>query len=70
MDKVRVCLVGAGRVARVHGYNLKTCIPNSELVAIVDKKEELAEDLAGELSLARYLKIISKPSIGENLMQW
>ena len=56
MDKVRVCLVGAGRVARVHGYNLKTCIPNSELVAIVDKKEELAEDLASELSVSKVFK--------------
>lgn len=53
MDKVRVCLIGAGRVAKVHGYNLKTYIPNSELVAVVDKKKDLAKKLAEELSIPR-----------------
>jgi len=37
MDKVKICLIGAGRAGEVHGdvYNLN--IPDSEIVAIIDK---------------------------------
>jgi len=52
MDKVKVCLIGAGRVAKVHGSNVKTYIPSSEVVAVVDKDEGVARKLAEELGIA------------------
>jgi len=51
MDKVKICLIGAGRVAKVHGFNLKVYIPSSEIVAVVDKEMGIARKLAEELDI-------------------
>lgn len=52
MNKVRICLIGGGRVARVHGTNLKDQIPSSEVVAVVDAREDVAEALASDLKVS------------------
>jgi predicted dehydrogenase len=45
---LRVCLVGAGRVARVHAHSLVHHVPAAQLVAIVDP-DRSALDEAGEM---------------------
>lgn len=52
MDKVKVCLIGAGRVARVHGAILKYNVTSSEVVAVADAKEEIARKLAEDLGIS------------------
>jgi len=47
-QKVRVALIGAGRIGRVHARNLATQIPEVELVAVVDIFAEAAQKLAAE----------------------
>ena len=47
-QSIRVCLVGAGRVARVHANSLVRHVPAAELVAIVDPSRT-ALDEAGEM---------------------
>ncbi|GAB4410747.1 MAG: scyllo-inositol 2-dehydrogenase [Anaerolineae bacterium] len=46
-SSVRVCLVGAGRVARVHANSLVNHVPAAQLVALVDP-DPRARDEAGE----------------------
>jgi len=60
MGKVRICLIGAGRVAKVHGFNLKVHIPSSEVVAVVDNQLSIARKLAEELGVARVFKDYQK----------
>ncbi len=46
MSRLRVALVGAGRAGSVHAGNLHDYAARAEVVAIVDERRELAEDLA------------------------
>jgi len=48
-EKVRVCLVGCGRAGMVHGYNLKSFVPNAQLVAVVDADPTQAQRAAETL---------------------
>ena len=50
-NKIRVGLVGAGRIGRVHAENLAYRIPEAELVAVSDIFVEAAETLAAELQV-------------------
>lgn len=45
--RIGVCLIGAGRVAKVHANSLVNHIPDAELVALVDKSQEVLEETAG-----------------------
>ena len=44
--QVRVCLVGAGRAARVHANSLVRHVPDAKLVAVVDVLPESLNKLA------------------------
>ena len=46
MDKVRICLVGAGRAGEVHGDVYYNFIPHSEIVSVFDINIEKAKNLA------------------------
>ncbi|MGQ9851220.1 MAG: Gfo/Idh/MocA family oxidoreductase, partial [Aggregatilineaceae bacterium] len=46
-SSVRVCLVGAGRAARVHANSLVNHVPAAQLVALVDPDARAREE-AGE----------------------
>jgi predicted dehydrogenase len=46
MDKVRICLVGAGRAGEVHGDVYYFSAPNSEIVSIFDIEKAKAQNLA------------------------
>lgn len=48
---VRVCLVGAGRVAKVHANSLVNHVPAGELVAIVDTDPEVLKNTADQFSI-------------------
>lgn len=53
MDRVKICLVGAGRVGRVHGSNLSHSVHEAKLVAVVDKNREAAGKLSQELNVSK-----------------
>ena len=39
--EIRICMVGAGRVAKVHANSLINHVPGGKLVAMVDPVEEV-----------------------------
>ncbi|MDR7567445.1 MAG: Gfo/Idh/MocA family oxidoreductase, partial [Armatimonadota bacterium] len=49
MNRIRVCLVGAGRAGLVHGWNFAFRIPQAELVAVVDGDPNTRARAAEEL---------------------
>ena len=49
--EIRVGLIGAGRIGRVHAENLAYRIPEADLVAVSDIFAEAAHKLAAELSI-------------------
>lgn len=46
-----MCLVGAGRVAKVHANSLVNHVPNSKLVALVDTNLEVLSGVANQFDL-------------------
>lgn len=48
---IRVCLVGAGRVAKVHANSLVYHVPTSKLVAIVDTNPEVLSKVANQFDI-------------------
>ena len=64
---VRFGVIGAGRIGKLHAYNLATCIPGAQLAVIADPLYEAARDLAGQLRVPRatadYQEILRDPDI-------
>jgi myo-inositol 2-dehydrogenase/D-chiro-inositol 1-dehydrogenase len=64
---IKLGLIGAGRIGRVHAENLTYRIPEAELVTVSDLFVEAAENLAGELGLPAayqdHRRILADPSI-------
>ena len=57
-DKVRVCLVGAGRVGGVHANSLARYVPDGELVGVVDAVPEALAAMADRFSVdARFASL-------------
>ncbi|MFC1921822.1 Gfo/Idh/MocA family oxidoreductase [Chloroflexota bacterium] len=55
---IRVCLVGAGRVANVHSNSLVHHVPEGKLVAVVDNNENVLNHLADQFDIKnRYLSL-------------
>jgi myo-inositol 2-dehydrogenase/D-chiro-inositol 1-dehydrogenase/scyllo-inositol 2-dehydrogenase (NAD+) len=50
MDKLKLCLIGAGRAGMVHARNYEFEISNTEIVAVVDTNKKVAEEAARELN--------------------
>jgi myo-inositol 2-dehydrogenase/D-chiro-inositol 1-dehydrogenase/scyllo-inositol 2-dehydrogenase (NAD+) len=50
MEKVKFCLIGAGRAGMVHARNYEFEIANTEIVVVVDTNKKVAEEAAKELS--------------------
>jgi len=48
---VRICLIGAGRVAKVHANSLVKHVPQGELVAIVDTSPDVLQETAEMFSI-------------------
>ena len=51
MDKVRICLVGAGRAGEVHGDVYYFSVPNAEIVSIFDTEKTKAQNLANKYNI-------------------
>ncbi len=54
--KVRIAVIGTGRMGSVHVRNLARSIPEAELAAICDIRLEVAQPLADELGIPRVVK--------------
>jgi predicted dehydrogenase len=62
--QVRVCLVGAGRVAKVHANSLVNHVPGGELVAIVDLAEEALDHTADQFGVNKRFRVL------EDALEW
>ena len=64
---LRIGVIGAGRIGKLHSNNLATRVPNAELAAISDVYEPAAKELAEKLGVPNYYndyhKILEDPTI-------
>lgn len=51
MEKVNVCVIGTGRIGRLHARNLKYQIPGANLLGVADIVEKSAYELASQLEI-------------------
>lgn len=68
MDKkLRIGVIGAGRIGKLHANNLKNSVPNAEVAAISDINFEAAKELANSLGVTKvyedYKKILEDKDI-------
>jgi myo-inositol 2-dehydrogenase/D-chiro-inositol 1-dehydrogenase/scyllo-inositol 2-dehydrogenase (NAD+) len=63
-NHVRVCLVGAGRVAKVHANSLVNHVPGGKLVALVDVVEEALVATADQFEVEKRFRIL------EDALEW
>ncbi|HHX25338.1 MAG TPA: inositol 2-dehydrogenase [Firmicutes bacterium] len=67
VEKVRLGLIGTGRIGRMHARNLKYRIPGAELAAVSDIMEEAARSVAKELAIpvveTDYRKLLERDDI-------
>jgi len=67
MKDIKVGLIGAGRIGKLHAENLTTHIPHVELVALADTKPTLAKRVADDFNIPYYFddyhQIIDHPEI-------
>ena len=65
--KLRIGIIGAGRIGKLHANNLASRVPNAELAAISDVYEPAAKELAEKLGVPAYYsdyhKILEDPTI-------
>ena len=65
--KLRIGIIGAGRIGKLHANNLVSRVKDAELVAVSDVYEPAAKDLAEKLGIANYYsdyhKILEDPAI-------
>ena len=54
MRKVKIGVIGAGRIGRIHARNLKFQIPGARIIAIADVIIEAAQKLSDELEIPVY----------------
>jgi myo-inositol 2-dehydrogenase/D-chiro-inositol 1-dehydrogenase len=56
IKKVKIAVIGTGRMGSVHCRNIVRSIPNAELVAVCDIRLEVAQAVADELGIQRVVK--------------
>jgi len=65
--KLRIGVIGAGRIGKLHAANLVNSVPDAEVVAISDIFEESAKKVAAELGIPQvckdYKDILKNPDI-------
>lgn len=66
-DAIRVGVIGAGRIGKIHARNLATKIPGAQVTVIADpiyeSACELAEQLRIPLATADYQEVINSPGV-------
>ena len=67
MRKVKIAVIGTGRMGSVHTRNIARLIPEADLVAICDIRLEVAQAVADELGIQRvvkdYKELLADPEI-------
>ena len=67
MKKIKIGIIGAGRIGRVHANALTNSIPQAEVVAISDTFVAAAEKAAADFGIphfyADYQEILKNPEI-------
>lgn len=67
MKKVKIAVIGTGRMGSVHTRNIARLIPEADLVAICDIRLEVAQAAADELDIQRvvrdYRELLADPDI-------
>lgn len=66
MNTLRIGIIGAGRIGRLHANNLKSRVPGAELVAVSDVYAPAAKAVAAALGIAAYgdyHDILSDPAV-------
>jgi len=67
MRKVKIAVIGTGRMGSVHTRNIARQIPEADLVAICDIRMEVAQAVADELGIQRvvrdYHELLADPDI-------
>ena len=67
MEKIKVGVIGAGRIGKLHLENLAIRIPSAEVVAVADVFVEGAEEIAGRFGIktvsADYREILSNKDV-------
>jgi hypothetical protein len=56
VNKTNIAVIGTGRMGSVHVRDLVRKIPEANLVALCDIRLDVAQDLAGELGIARVVR--------------
>ncbi len=66
-DKVRVAIIGAGRIGQVHTENLAYRIPDAEIIGIADVNLAAAQKCAAQFKIANvgsdYHPLLSNPAV-------
>lgn len=66
-DTIRIGVIGAGRIGKIHAHNLAACVPGAQVVAIADPVYKSAYDLGEELHIATvsadYRDVINNPNV-------
>ena len=55
-DDIRVCLVGGGRVAKVHAHSLTHHIPTATITGLVEPIRDVLNTVGDQFSIARRLE--------------
>ncbi|MBQ6527950.1 MAG: Gfo/Idh/MocA family oxidoreductase, partial [Clostridia bacterium] len=67
MNKLKIGIVGAGRIGNVHAESITYHIPEAEVVMVTDVMEQSAKKLAERFGVpkysADYMDIINDPEI-------
>ena len=67
MEKLKIGIIGAGRIGNVHAQSITYAIPEAEVAAVTDVKEEMARALAEKYGIPKYGSdyhmILSDPEI-------
>lgn len=51
VEKVRLGIIGVGRIGRIHARNIEYLVPGAQLIAVSDMMEEAARQVATELQV-------------------
>ncbi len=66
-NTIRVGVIGAGRIGKIHARNLATCIPGAQVIALADPIFESASELGSQLHIpavtADYREVMNNPEI-------